>query len=82
MKKFLYSALAFASAPLAVFAEGQGDAIDVTKASQSIESMKTAITTWWDAAQPVILAIIGVALVATLIFLGYKLIRKGVNKVG
>lgn len=70
---FVFSALA----------EGEGGAsIDVSAATTAISNMKDAADTWWDAAQPVFLAVVGVALVATLIWCGYKLIRKAVGKIG
>lgn len=73
-------AVAFAFSALA---DGEGgNAIDVSSATTALSDMQTAATTWWNAAQPVVLAVIGLALVATLIWGGYKLIRKGVNKIG
>lgn len=82
MKKFLLG-LPVLGAAASALAEGEGGAaIDVTAATTAITNMQTAAETWWDAAQPVFLAVVGVALVATLIWCGYKLIRKAVGKVG
>lgn len=64
---------------------GQGSspaAIDITAATGALDSMQTAVESYWTAAQPVVVAIIGIALVATLLWVGYKLIRKGSNKIG
>lgn len=82
MKKILFG-LPVLGAVASALAEGEGgSAIDVSSATTAIENMQTAAETWWSSAQPVFLAIIGVALVATLIWCGYKLIRKAVGKVG
>ena len=61
---------------------GTDNAIDVTSATTAITSMQTAVTSYWTAAQPVVLSVLGIALVAMLIWLGFKLIRKGSNKIG
>lgn len=81
MKKFLF-AIPMIGSVASAFAEGQAGSIDVSAATTAITNMQTAATTWWAAAQPVFLAVVGVALVATLIWCGYKLIRKAVGKVG
>lgn len=62
--------------------EGSANAIDTSSATAALTQMQTAVTGYWEAAQPVVIAIIGIALVATLIWVGYKLIRKGSNKIG
>lgn len=91
MKKYLSRwfapALAFCASLVGVsaFAEngsGSTNAIDVELATDAIEQMQTAVSTYWTAAQPVVLSVLGIALVATLIWLGFKLIRKGSNKIG
>lgn len=93
MKKYLSRwfapALAFCASLVGVsaFADtGSGssstNAIDVELATDAIEEMQTAVSTYWTAAQPVVLSVLGIALVATLIWLGFKLIRKGSNKIG
>lgn len=91
MKKYLSRwfapALAFCASLVGVsaFAEngsGSTNAIDVELATDAIEEMQTAVSTYWTAAQPVVLSVLGIALVATLIWLGFKLIRKGSNKIG
>lgn len=85
MNKFI----ARASAAVAVvfscacaIAEDNANAIDITTATGALDTMKTAVTSYWTAAQPVLVAVIGIALVATLIWVGYKLLRKGANKIG
>lgn len=82
MKKILLGLPVLGTA-VSAFADGEASgAIDITAASGAIDSMKDAATSWWQAAQPVFLAVVGIALVATLIWCGYKLIRKAVGKVG
>lgn len=66
----------------AALAEGNDPAIDVSAASSALTDMKTALTTYWTAAQPILVWVLGIALVVGLIFLGYKLFKKGTNKVG
>lgn len=91
MKKYLSRwfapALAFCASLVGVsaFAEngsGSTNTIDVELATDAIKEMQTAVSTYWTAAQPVVLSVLGIALVATLIWLGFKLIRKGSNKIG
>lgn len=62
--------------------EGSSDAIDISSATSGLEQLGDAMSSYWETAQPIVLSVIGIALVATLLWVGYKLIRKGANKVG
>lgn len=68
---------------LSAFAEGEASStIDVGAATSAIQSLQTAVGTYWDSARPVIIYIVGLALVALLIWVGFKLVRRAVSKVG
>lgn len=85
MKKFLSRLGVFSGVgclSLGAFADGTTTTIAVTDATNALTSMQTAITTYWTSASPVVVAVAGIALVATLIWVGFKLIRKGANKIG
>lgn len=81
MKKFLATLAACFGFGAVALAEDAA-AIDVTTATTALTDMKTALSTYWTAAQPIIVWVLGIALVAGLIFLGYKLFNKGTKKVG
>lgn len=61
---------------------GSSNAIDISSATSGLTQLGDAVSSYWEAAQPIVLSVIGIALVATLLWVGYKLIRKGANKVG
>lgn len=71
--------------PAAVRAEGEGGAntIDTTAASNAVTNMKDAITDFMTGdLMDALLAVIGAAVVIWLLFLGWKLIRRGGKQAG
>lgn len=82
MKKVAFSALASLGAVVPALAEGGNDAIDTTAASGALNQMTTAVGTYVTAATPYLITLLGSAVVITLIWVGWKLFRKGTNKVG
>lgn len=82
MKKFLKrAAVAVATcSPALLFAEGTSEAIDLSPATAQITAMKTALTGFISDNVGTLAAILGSVLVVTLIWVGFKWIRKGANK--
>ena len=75
------AAMCLAGAP-AAFAETSQNAIDVTDATDYLDNMKTALTTYWTAAKPVLIYVLGVALVVMLFYVVYKFFTKASKKIG
>lgn len=81
MRKFkkLLPAL-FASAPVALFAEGASNTIDTTVASGAFSDMVDAVKGFITTCAPYVVALLGVALTITLIWVGWKWLKRGTGK--
>lgn len=81
MKSILSRALAvvagFGALPV-LAAEGD---IDITTATGVLTKLQTAIEGYWTAAQPFILAVVGMVVVAALIWAGVRLFKGGTSKI-
>lgn len=58
----------------------EGD-IDITGATTVLTKMQTAVESYWTAAQPFVIAIVGIAVVVSLIWAGLRLFRGGTSKI-
>lgn len=58
----------------------EGDIV-ITPATDVLTKMQTALTSYWDAAQPFIVAIVGIVVVVALIWAGVRLFRGGASKI-
>lgn len=56
--------------------------IDLSVATTQLNAMATAVQEWITTNAPVLVGILGAALVLTLIFLAYKWIKRGTSKAG
>lgn len=78
-------ALALGGALLGVpaFAEGEtASQIDLTEATNALDSWKNAITGFIGDATPVVVSILGAALVIVAVWIGWKVLKRGASKVG
>lgn len=75
-KKMLITCSA-ALASVAVFAEGQTPAIDLTGATTQLTSMGTALVTWVTGILPQVAAVIGAGLTIALLFAGVRWLLRG-----
>lgn len=64
--------------PALAAAEGN---IDVTAATDVLNKLQNALNTYWEAAQPFVVAIVGIVVVASLIWAGVRLFRGGTSKI-
>lgn len=82
MKRFLNRAFViattFGGGLSALAAEGD---IDITVATGTLDKLKTAIDSYWTAAQPFILGVVGMVVVAALIWAGVRLFKGGTSKI-
>lgn len=58
----------------------EGD-IDITPATDVLTKMKTAIQSYWDQAEPFIISVVGLVVVAALIWAGVRLFKGGASKI-
>lgn len=81
MYKFSRVLLAFggAVAGLPVLA-AEGD-IDITPATGVLTKLQTAIESYWTAAEPFIVSVVGLVVVAALIWAGVRLFKGGTSKI-
>lgn len=68
------------AAPALAEGESNANAIDTTLATTALSDMSTAVQGYFTAAVPYLVSILGVALVVTLIWVAFKLIKRGTNK--
>lgn len=83
MKSFLHRllfALAVMMAGLPVLAEGEGN-IDISAATGVLTKLKTAIESFWTEAEPFIVSVVGLVVVAALIWAGVRLFKGGTAKI-
>lgn len=78
-KKFAAAAVALGLSSAAL-AEGTGNTIDLSVATTQLTAMKDSIVAWITSAAPVLVGILGAALVVLLIWKGFAWIKKGTNK--
>lgn len=81
MNKFSRCLLAFggAVAGLPVLA-ADGD-IDITPATGVLTKLQTAIESYWAEAEPFIVSVVGLVVVAALIWAGVRLFKGGTSKI-
>lgn len=83
MNKFSRFLLAFggAVAGLPVLAEDGAGAIDISPATGVLTKMTTAVESYWSSATPFITAVVGIVVVAALIWAGVRLFKGGTSKI-
>lgn len=84
MKKFGYALGATLLGVPSLFAQdgGGNTSFDTTSAAGFMERASKTITDYWTAVESYVYTIVGVAVVVSLIWVGWKLFRKGTSKVG
>lgn len=76
-----YAAIGFALAfPAITFGQDASNGIDLTFATDLLDDLQTAIEDFLDAAKPFLLTALGIAVVVTLVWVGFKWFKKGVSK--
>ena len=74
-------ALAAASAPVALFAEGEPtNTPDMSAATTAFTNMTTAVTGWINAVAPYLGTFLAGVLVVSLIWIGFKWVTRGAKK--
>lgn len=73
--------LAFAAAAVGLPALAAEGDIDITPATGVLTKMQTAVESYWTSAEPFIVAIIGIVVVASLIWAGVRLFKGGTSKI-
>lgn len=58
----------------------EGD-IDITPATTLLTKMKAAIESYWTQAEPFLIAVVGLVVVAALIWAGVRLFKGGASKI-
>lgn len=58
----------------------EGD-IDITPATGLLTKMQTAIESYWTSAEPFLIAVVGLVVVAALIWAGVRLFKGGASKI-
>lgn len=79
MNKGKFLALASAVLPFAVFAEGETQTGSQIAQAQ-LSTLSTEVSSYVSAAAPVIAGVLGACLGITLLFVGWKLIKRAANR--
>lgn len=73
--------LAFAGALAGLPALAAEGDIDITPATGVLTKLQTAIQAYWTAAEPFIVSVVGIVVVAALIWAGVRLFKGGTSKI-
>lgn len=66
---------------LPLLAQDASTAIDITPATDVLDAMKDALNSFWESAEPFIITVVGLVVVAALIWAGVRLFKGGASKV-